>query len=105
MSSIVDSLTQIYVFVADFLAEHPELADWRRSNNAQPAFTDAEVLTIGLMQGVFGVAILNQTYGLIKNNWHDAFPKLGSYAPWLARLHRLSGLVGRLIVEALRHHK
>ena len=105
MSSIVDSLTQIYVFVADFLAQQPQLADWRRSNNAQPAFTDAEVITIGLMQGVFGVATLKQTYGLIKNNWHDAFPKLGCYASWLARLHRLSGLVGRLIVEAIRHHK
>ena len=105
MSSIVDSLTEIYVFVADFLAQHPHLAQWRRSNNDEPAFTDAEVLTIGLMQGVFGVATLKQTYRLIANNWRDAFPHLCGYAPWLARLHRLSGIVTHLIQEALRHHK
>jgi hypothetical protein len=105
MSSIVDSLTEIYVFVADFLAEHPNLAAWRYSNNREPAFTDAEVLTIGLMQGVFGVATLKQTYRLIANNWRSAFPHLCSYAQWLARLHRLSPLVNCLIQEALRSHK
>lgn len=105
MSSIVDSLTEMYVFVADFLAQHPNLANWRHSPNAQPAFTDAEVLTIGLMQGVFGVATLKQTYCLVKNNWHSAFPKLCCYAQWLARLHRLSPLVSCLIQEAIRHPK
>lgn len=105
MSSIVHSLTEMYVFVADFLAQPPNLAQWRRSNNHAPAFTDAEVLTIGLMQGVFGVATLKQTYRLVATNWRTAFPKLCSYAQWLARLHRLSPLVGCLIQEAIRLHK
>lgn len=105
MSSIVDTLTQVYVFIADFLADHPDQAGWRRSNNAQPAFTDAEVLTIGLMQSVFGVATLKQTYGLIANNWRDCFPRLCSYAQFIARLHRISALVGYLMEKALAHHK
>lgn len=105
MSSIIDSLTEIYGFVTDFLAQHPNLANWRRSNNHEPLFTDAEVLTIGVMQGVLGVATLKQTYRLIANNWRGAFPHLCSYAQWLARLHRLSPLVGCLLQEAVRHHK
>jgi hypothetical protein len=105
MSSIVDTLTQIYVFVADFLAEHPDQAQWRRSHNAQPAFTDAEVITIGLMQSVIGVATLKQTYRLIANNWRDCFPRLCSYAQFVSRLHGLSAIVGHLMVEALAHHK
>jgi IS5 family transposase len=104
MSSIVDSLTQIYVFVADFLVANPDRARWRRSNNAQPAFTDAEVITIGLMQSVFGVATLKQTYRLIADNWRDCFPKLCSYAQFIARLHGLSGIVGHLMLSAIGHH-
>jgi len=98
-------MTQIYVFVADFLAEHPDQAQWRRSHNAQPAFTDAEVITIGLMQSVIGVATLKQTYRLIADNWRDCFPRLCSYAQFVSRLHGLSAIVGHLMVEALAHHK
>src|SRR5579862_7651660 len=105
MSSIVDTLTQIYVLTADFLAQHPDQAHWRRSHNAQPAFTDAEVLTIGLMQSVFGVATLKQTYRLIANNWRDCFPCLCSYAQFVSGLHSLGAIVGHLIVEAIAHHK
>jgi hypothetical protein len=105
MSSIVDTLTQIYVLVADFLAEHPDQAHWRRSPNDQPVFTDAEVITIGLMQSVLGVATLKQTYRLIANNWRDCFPKLCCYGQWLSRLHALSALVGHLMGQAIAHHK
>lgn len=46
MSSIIDTLTEVYVFVADFLATRSDLRQWRPSNNAEPAFTDAKVITI-----------------------------------------------------------
>jgi len=104
MNSIVDTMTQIYVFVSDFLESHPEQACWRRSNNTPPAFTDAEVITIGLMQSVFGVATFKQTYRLIANNWRSCFPRLCSYAQFLARLHALSAIVGHLMCEAVSHH-
>src|SRR5579863_4020225 len=101
MSSIVDRLTQIYVFTADYLRAHPKEADWRHSNNDQPDFTDAEVITIGLIQGCLGVATLKQTYQIIANNHRNCFPKLCSYPRWLARLHALQPLVGRLARAAL----
>jgi hypothetical protein len=101
LANIIDQMTTIYVFTADFLMAHPKLAAWRVSNHSQPAFTDAEVITIALMQPVFGAATLKKTYTLIAHTYGSAFPKLCSYKQWLARLHALSEVIGHL-VEAAR---
>lgn len=100
MPSIIDQMTEIYCFVDDFLIAHTGLAHWRRSPNAAPAFSDAEVITIGLMQNFLGVASLKQTYQLIAENFASAFPLLCSYQQWLQRLHRLSPLIGRMFESA-----
>ena len=60
--SIAQQMTQISVFVDDYLKASPAQAAWRRSNSDAPAFTDAEVLTLGLLQGVFGCATHKKTY-------------------------------------------
>jgi hypothetical protein len=93
-------MTDIYCFVDDFLKAHTGLAHWRCSPNAAPSFTDSEVITIGLMQSFLGVASLKQTYQLIARNFASAFPELCSYQQWLARLHRLSPIIGRLFESA-----
>ena len=49
MATIIDQMTEIYVFVADFFKARPALAHWRGSNNCEPAFSDAEMITIALM--------------------------------------------------------
>jgi hypothetical protein len=102
MASIVDQMTSIYCFVDDELRSHPEWSHWRRSPNDEPVFTDAEVITIGLMQGCFGVATLKQTYRLVAENHARAFPHLCRYQQWVERLHALSAVIGRLIVAPLR---
>ena len=94
-------MTCLYAFVDDYLKAHPTLGAWRRSPNASPVFTDAEVLTIGLMQGCLGVANLKKAYNLIAHNFRDAFPLLPSYSQWLARLHALTSLVGHLVHYAI----
>jgi hypothetical protein len=101
----MDQMTTVYVFVDDWLKAHPDSAHWRTSPNSSPAFTDAEALTIGLMQGCLGVATLKKTYQLIGANYQDAFPHLPTYQQWLARLHMLSPVVGRLIQAAILGHK
>jgi hypothetical protein len=80
MSSIEHHLTELYVFIDDFLTAHPALAQWRQSPHDQPAFADAEVLTIALLQGCLGVASLKQTYRLVAHNCRSAFPRLGSHS-------------------------
>lgn len=99
--SITDQMTQIYVFVDDHLKSNPTQAAWRRSNNNAPPFTDAEVITIGLLQGAFGCATLKKTYQLVAANWRRAFPHLCSYSRWIARLHALAALVGQLVQASL----
>ena len=94
-------MTALYVFVDDFLKAHPAAAAWRRSPNRTPAFTDAEVITIGLLQGCLGVATLKQSYRVIAHSFRDAFPRLPSYAQWICRLHALTPLVGMLLQRAL----
>jgi len=76
MPSIIDQLTEIYVFIDDHLKQHPEKAQWRGSNNAEPVFSDAEVLTIGLSQSALGVQSLKETYQKIRGNHRGAFPHL-----------------------------
>lgn len=99
-NSIADQLTAIYVFVDDFLKANSAIANWRRSNNQRPAFTDAEVITIALMQGAIGCATLKKTYQVVSSCFGDAFPNLCSYPQWIARLHALGAIVGRLIQVA-----
>jgi len=100
MATIEHQMTEIYSFLDDVLKANPSWAAWRRSNHAEPAFTDAEVITVALMQGCLGVATLKKTYELIADNHGSAFPHLPSYKQWIARLHSLSEVVGRLVSVA-----
>jgi transposase len=100
MDSIVDQVTAIYVFVDDYLKAHPRATQWRRSNHQHPAFTDAEVITLALLQGCLGAATLKHAYRYAAGNLSEAFPRLPSYAQWLARAHALSGIVGQLLQVA-----
>ena len=96
-ANVEHQMTEIYCLVDDFLKTHPQLAHWRHSPHAQPRFSDAEVLTLALLQGVLEVATLKQTYRLVAQNWRAAFPYLASYKQWLTRVHRLWLQVGRLL--------
>ena len=90
-------ITEIFCFTSDVLAARPDLANWRRSPNCHPAFTDAEVLTIALAQSHFGVATLRKTYELVRDDYGAFFPHLCSYKQWIARLHRLGHILDTLI--------
>ena len=65
MLSIKDHLTILYYFVDTYFQQHPHQAHWRRSNHRQPALTDAEVITVALMQGYFQTPTLKRTYELV----------------------------------------
>jgi hypothetical protein len=97
MSSIVDQLTTLYVFVDDFLLARSALAQGRRSPYQAPTFTDAEVLTIALLQGCLEVASLKQTYRLVAQNYRPAFPSLCSDPQWMARRQALAAQISALL--------
>jgi transposase len=102
-ASVEHQMTELYCFVDEFLKTHPQLAQWRHSPHAQPHFSDAEVLTLALLQGVFEVATLKQTYRLVAQNWQTAFPSLPSYKQWLTRVHHLLPQVGGLLAATCTH--
>jgi transposase len=97
MSSIVDQVTTLYVCIDDFFQAHPRATQWRRSPHQHPTFSDAEVLTVALLQGCLGVATLKHAHRYAATNLRAAFPHLPSYQQWLARLHALSGVVGQFL--------
>ena len=92
-------MTSVFCQADDFFKQNPKLANWRHSNNDQPEFTDAEVITIALMQPIFGVSNLKRAYLLTKNFFSKAFPKLPSYAQFIARLHALASFIGMLTMK------
>ena len=100
MLSIEELLTAVYVFVDDYLKAHPRATQWRTSNNSRPQFSDAEVLTVGVLQGCLGTATLKQAYAFAAGNLRGAFPHLPNYPRWVARLHALSGVTGQLLQVA-----
>jgi hypothetical protein len=102
-NSVNDTMLMIYCFVDEFLQTHPVVAQWRHSPRAQPRFSDAEVLTIALLQGVLEVATLKQTYRLVVQNWRAAFPHLPSDKQGLARVHPLQPQVGQLLAATCGH--
>ena len=97
MPSIEHQLIEIYVFADDYLKQHPHLARWRTSNHGAPEFTDAEVLTLGLAQGCFGVQSLKESWRKVADNYRHLFPHLPTYQQWLARLQALGRLIGALL--------
>src|SRR5437867_9321384 len=103
MKSVDYHMTAIYCFVDEFFKGQARLAQWRRSPHAQPQFSDAEVLTVALLQGVLEVATLKQPYRLVAQKWRAAFPQLPSYKQWVSRLHHLRPLVGQVLGTTCGH--
>jgi hypothetical protein len=104
MATIMDKATAVYVFVDDYLKAHPALAGWRSSPHDQPAFSDAEVITLALMQGCLGVATLKETYDLMINHYACAFPQHCGYKQWIERLHALSAVLGHWFQASRNDH-
>jgi hypothetical protein len=103
MLSIKEQLAVLYVTIADFFDKHPKMQNWRESNN-KPKFTDAEVLTLAMMQSYFRTPTLKRTFELVLANDKGAFPKVCSYKQWIARVNQLSRQIGALIREVAQEH-
>src|SRR5215211_782861 len=96
MNSIKEHLVLLYCTVDDLLKKQAREGEWRKSNH-KPRFTDAEVLTIALMQSYFRTDTLKRAYLLVKANDPTAFKELPTYKQWLNRLHRLASQTGAMI--------
>lgn len=103
MVNIETRLVEFYVWIHDYLQEHPKVAHWRRSNHRCPTFSDAEVLTIALMQHVIGTDTLKRTYEIVMGTCGSFFPHAPTYKQWTRRLMPLHPIAGRLVRKAAVH--
>ncbi len=55
------------------------MPQWRTSNHSRPQFSDAKVLTLGVLQGCLGTVTLKQAYAFAVGNLSGAFPHLPNY--------------------------
>ena len=84
-----NQLIQLYVLVCHIYDTRATTCFQRLSNNAKPAFTDQELVTIylfGQLQGVFEKKAMHK---LIANYWRAFFPALPAYQTFVARLNQL----------------
>ena len=69
----------------------------RMSNNSNPEFSDAEVLTVYLWGIMNGHRKVKPIYEYVRNHLKEWFPKLPAYATYIQRLNRLFQVFARLL--------
>jgi hypothetical protein len=55
IDTLADTLaTALYVRTDDLLKQYPDLAPWRPKTSLEPRLTDAELVTLAVMQALLG---------------------------------------------------
>lgn len=86
-----NKLVAIYLFISDLYEKELKFCSQRFSNNANPTFTDVEVLTIYLFcKKEEKKSKKKDMHNFIKNYYHSWFPKLPTYEQFNHRLNLLA---------------
>lgn len=99
-------LIQLYFYVCEIYEEELQWHCMRfTKNQAEPVFTDQELLTTYL----FSTALerrfrIKDIYDYIYNHWLDWFPNLPSYSAYNARLNRLASVFPILVKHLTARH-
>src|SRR5260370_10778002 len=98
MDADLDTLaTALYVRVDDAVKDDPSLAPWRPAVGIEPKLSDAELVTVAVMQALLGFT--SETRWLRHLNAHltHLFPYVPGQAGYNKRLRAAAGLIGALI--------
>jgi len=99
----LDSLaTALYVTVDDLIKEHPDLVSWRPTLGFVPELTDAELVTLAVMQGLLGYVSEHRWIRYAHANLRNLFPYLPKQPGYNKRLRAATGLMrtlARLLAE------
>jgi hypothetical protein len=85
--------TAVYCVVSDFIKHMGGQQSLRNSNNDNPEFTDAEVISIVLVGQLAGADSQRSWYRHVRKNYIDLFPRLCSRTRFARREVRLHNLV------------
>jgi len=94
----VDTLaTALYVRTDDLLKQYPDLAPWRPAIGLQPQLTDAELVTLAVMQALLGYTSEARWIRHARAGLGHLFPYLPGQPGYNRRLRAAAGLITVLI--------
>ena len=98
MDADLDTLaTALYVHVDDALKDDPALAPWRPAVGIAPKLSDAELVTVAVLQALLGFTSETRWLRYAHQHLRDLFPYLPNQSGYNKRLRRAAGLIETLI--------
>ncbi|HXZ74092.1 MAG TPA: IS982 family transposase [Streptosporangiaceae bacterium] len=94
MDADLDTLaTALYACTDDLLKAAPERAPWRPATGIRPRITDAEMVTLAVMQALLGFASEARWLRFAHAHLRPLFPYLPAQPGYNKRLRRLAGTI------------
>lgn len=98
MDADLDTLaTALYVRVDDAVKDDPSLAPWRPAVGIAPKLSDAELVTVAVMQALLGFTSETRWLRYARQHLAHLFPYLPGQAGYNKRLRAAAGLIKALI--------
>ncbi|MEV0505723.1 IS982 family transposase [Streptomyces spectabilis] len=98
MTTDLNSLaTALYVRTDDLLKGSPELAPWRPPVGLEPQLSDAELVTLSVMQALLGFTSERRFIRHARAHLRHLFPYLPKAPGYNKRLRKAAGLIGQVI--------
>jgi DDE family transposase len=98
MDADLDTLaTALYVRVDDAVKDDPSLAPWRPAVGIEPKLSDAELVTVAVMQALLGFTSETRWLRYARQHLGHLFPYLPGQAGYNKRLRGAAGLITTLI--------
>ena len=98
MTNDIDTLaTALYVRTDDLLKQYPELVPWRPAIGLQPRLTDAELVTLAVMQPLLGYTSEARWIRYAHAHLTDLFGYLPGQSGYNRRLRAAAGLITTMI--------
>ena len=98
MDADLDTLaTALYVRVDDALKQDPDLAPWRPRVGIAPKLSDAELVTVAVMQALLGFSSETRWLRFARKHLAGMFPYVPNQSGYNKRLRRAAGLIGALV--------
>ena len=98
MTNNLDTLaTALYVRTDDLLKESPELAPWRPRVGIAPKLTDAELVTLAVIQALLGYTSESRWLRFARKNMRHLFRYLPQQPGYTKRLRAAAGLIKAVI--------
>ena len=89
--------TALYVRTDDLLKDSPQLARWRPAVGIDPALSDAELVTLAVMQALLGYTSEARWLRYAREHLRHLFPYLPQQPGYNKRLRRTAATIGCLI--------